>query len=413
MQSKVKAEELQSCIQIGRGWQEPADKILDRLGGKLATSLDVLEEAARKFPDLPWEVGFSGGKDSTVLCHLVLEYVKQASVEGCPLPPKVYILYSDTLLDLPILRRHTISTLKKMESFCAQFNGLVEVRILKPAPGQDYFTLLIEKGYPAPHYRFRWCMDRLKIDPTLDFLQGIGKFVMISGVRRDESQTRRRNLQRRNQTQPIAEVDGVVMVAPLLDWGLGDIWDFLTYYRQPWSGESYAELFEIYRLGDNLEGCGRCALTPNSRFGCWVCTVVRKDRLLNSLAPLHQEYKIMLEAKERIRQISTTPRFRVIAEDGHYKGLNEEGRLEIVNTLADILLSAPDALEGYIEDERLKQKIMAWLTASHSKTRNPLLKKALQLLGNTRDSSPCISTDSKNCLAISGGLGKEIIRGMG
>jgi DNA sulfur modification protein DndC len=354
-------------------------EVFDRIGGKLVTSLGILHEVAKRFPSFVWEVGFSGGKDSTVVCHLVLEYVKQALIDGSPLPPKIYILYSDTLLDLPILRRYVLSTLEKIKIYSKRFKGLVEVRILKPAVGEDFFTLMVERGYPAPHFRFRWCMDRLKIDPTLNFLSNIGKFAMISGVRRDESQARRRNLQRRKHTSPIAEVDGVVMVAPILDWTLGDVWDFLKYYPQPWSGESYTALFDLYRISDSLEGCSRCLLTPSSRFGCWVCTVVRRDRLLNNFASLDGKYKVILEAKERIRQISANPRYRLRGEDGRYKGLNEEGKQEIIKVIAEILLTTPEALEGYIEDKQLRQKITNWLKTAYLRSRFPTLQKALTL----------------------------------
>jgi DNA sulfur modification protein DndC len=310
----------------------------------------------------------------------VLEYVKQALIDGSPLPPKIYILYSDTLLDLPILRRYVLSTLEKIKIYSKRFDGLVEVRILKPAVGEDFFTLMVERGYPAPNFRFRWCMDRLKIDPTLNFLNSIGRFVMVSGVRRDESQTRRRNLQRRWQNSPIAEVDGVVMIAPILDWTLSDVWDFLKYYPQPWSGESYAALFDLYRISDSLEGCSRCLLTPSSRFGCWVCTVVRRDRLLNNFAFLDGKYKAMLEAKERIRQISANPCYRLRGEDGRYKGLNDEGRQEIIKVIAEILLSAPEALEGYVEDEQLRQKIINWSKTAYLRNRCSKLQKVLLFL---------------------------------
>jgi DNA sulfur modification protein DndC len=353
---------------------------VDAIGAQLSSSLEVIRETSTKFPSVPWEIGFSGGKDSSVVCHLVFEYVRQAMVDGSPTPPKLYILYSDTLLDVPILRRHTLSTLQSMKEYSKKFGELFEIKITKPKQGRDYFSMVIEKGYSAPHFRYRWCIDRLKMAPSVDFLKGVGKYCMFTGVRQDESPSRRRNMAQRLQTEPIVEVDGVPLIAPLMRWSQQDIWLFLSLFRQPWNGEKYDSLFEIYRLGDNLEGCGQCALTPNSRFGCWVCTVVRKDRLLRNLATYSEEYKVMLDAKERIRRISLTPRLREYNSEGRYTGLNLEGRKQVVNVLADVIIQCKGAIEAYVEDEDLRQKLKHWFDATYKSDGNPMLKVALEIL---------------------------------
>src|SRR3989442_13125151 len=147
---------------------------LREIGSKISEALDTLRGTVERFPALPWEIGFSGGKDSSIVCHLAFEYLKQGLVDGSPLPPKVYILYSDTLLDVPILRRNTLSTLKDMRETARAFRGLVEVKIVKPAKEHDYFSMVIDKGYSAPHFRYRWCIDRLKIAPSIGFLHTVG-----------------------------------------------------------------------------------------------------------------------------------------------------------------------------------------------------------------------------------------------
>lgn len=357
--------------------ETPLAPSLERIGERMTTALDTLDQAARLYPNLPWEIGFSGGKDSSVTAHLVFEYVRQAQVDGSPLPPKVYLIYSDTLLDVPILRRHTLKALEEMRSYSRRFGNLLEVRILKPAEGKDYFSLVVEQGYSVPHFRFRWCMDRLKIDPTVRFLASIGEFAMVTGVRRDESPTRRRNMNMRKQTEPIAVVDGVPMIAPLLSWSQEDVWDFLKSFRQPWNGEAYSELFDIYRLGDNLEGCGRCAITPNSRFGCWVCTVVHKDKMLTNLASRSNKYRTMLESKEAIRRVSLKGTFRELGPEGSYKKLNQAGRLEVIGILAEAYLNAEDALQGYLEDPALRLKLESWFEQGSRATGNPRISEAL------------------------------------
>lgn len=352
------------------------ETLLARVSDKISESLFILESVAKKYPQLAWEVGFSGGKDSSVICHLVLEYVSQALVDGSPLPPKIYIMFCDTYLDLPILRSFTLSTLKSIKEYSAKYDGLIDVVIVKPDENEDYFTMMIDKGYPAPHYRFRWCMDRLKINPSLDFLYKIKDFAMISGVRMDESDARSKLLKKRNQNSPISVIGNRLTIAPILTWKIEDVWNFLELFTQPWNGESYRNLFEIYRLGDNLEGCWKCLLVPNSRFGCWICTVIRKDRLLMSLSAFSDEYKLLLEKKEEIRAISRKRIHRVLDEKGNFRKLNKKGRIKIIHIIAELLLTIPNSLEAYTTDEILNEKIMRWLLFAYEETADEIFYQA-------------------------------------
>ena len=58
----------------------------------------------------PWVVGFSGGKDSTILLQLVIEAIQRV-------PPDerrrdVYVVCNDTLVESPIFQRYVESTLE-------------------------------------------------------------------------------------------------------------------------------------------------------------------------------------------------------------------------------------------------------------------------------------------------------------
>jgi DNA sulfur modification protein DndC len=57
-----------------------------------------------------------------------------------------------------------------MESL-KQFKNIEPV-VLKPK--EDFITMMVEKGYTAPDFRFRWCMKKL------------GRYVQVSGVRASE-----------------------------------------------------------------------------------------------------------------------------------------------------------------------------------------------------------------------------------
>ena len=58
-------------------------------------SFSTLARVVRAKPKAVWELGFSGGKDSTLLLHLTVRFL-----EECGRKPKaVYVVYEDTLLE--------------------------------------------------------------------------------------------------------------------------------------------------------------------------------------------------------------------------------------------------------------------------------------------------------------------------
>jgi 3'-phosphoadenosine 5'-phosphosulfate sulfotransferase (PAPS reductase)/FAD synthetase len=339
-------------------------KLPKRLRKLVSASLRTLYKVSKIYNEYPWEIGFSGGKDSTVVCHLVMEYLKRAIIRRLPKPSTVHIVYSDTLLDVPILRQHTLQIISDIKRFSqSMFSDLIQVHILKPKEGQDFFSLMIERGYPAPHRRFRWCMDRLKIDPITSFLGKIGKCVMITGVRRDESIDRARNMVKRGQTHTISTMSGVIIVAPILFWKAQDVWSFLRICKQPWNGNTYEKLEAIYRATDVLRGCtGGCQIAPNNRFGCWVCTVVQRDKMLERLGALYPRYSLLHSAKEEIRKISLTPQYRERKPDGTYGRLNEAGRRAVASVISKLYPIFPEAFEGYLEDAQLREKLFKWIS---------------------------------------------------
>jgi DNA sulfur modification protein DndC len=114
--------------------------------------------------------------------------------------------------------------------------------------------------------------------------------VVVLGVRRDESSTRAQvmSLHRikgsslsRHSTLPNAYV-----YTPIEDFSTSDVWTYLLQVGSPW-GNNNRDLVTLYR---NAQG-GECPLvvdksTPscgNSRFGCWVCTVVNKDSSMEAM----------------------------------------------------------------------------------------------------------------------------------
>ena len=302
--------------------------------------LEVLGVVVKKYSDLPWTIGYSGGKDSTIVLHLVVEAAKKFKVKNT-----VYVIYADTLIEHPLLRKETLNALESLRTYSEnELNGVIKTVVLKPAEGEDFISLMVLRGYPAPSHRFRWCMDRLKIKPFRRFIRSIGKHVEVSGVRLKESFERSRNIKKNYNGQYIMQLRNKIVVMPILDWSEQDVFEFLRTHRR-WDGKSYLYLLKLYRV--KQESSFSCFLPSDVRFGCWVCTVVKDDKMPTS--------KLLKWARKRILEISRNPRYRVFDSNGKPRSLNKEGRKEIARVFLEVAEREPEAL-GY-DIEKLKDML--------------------------------------------------------
>ena len=250
------------------------------------------------FDEKPWIIGYSGGKDSTCVLQLIYIAIKN-------LPPekrhkKIWTICGDTLVEIPTVVERIDTTLDKLNKAAKEDEIPLSGLKVYPEVNKSFFVNLIGRGYPSPTRTFRWCTERLKIDPATEFIKnkvsGHGEVIVILGARKSESmsraqtmknhkiknvvKTKEKDLQnrllRRHTTLAAAFV-----YAPIEDWKLNDVWTFLSSFESPW-GDSNSELVMLYQKA----GGDECPLvidtsTPscgNSRFGCWVCTVVEQDK---------------------------------------------------------------------------------------------------------------------------------------
>ncbi|MGE0680883.1 MAG: DNA phosphorothioation system sulfurtransferase DndC [Candidatus Binatia bacterium] len=241
--------------------------------------------------DRPWLVGFSGGKDSTMLASLVFETVLSLPPDKRLKP--ISILCTDTRVEIPAIVEMMESALDKMRK-CSEQHGLsVDVNLLKPPSEQSFWVNIIGRGYPPPNRTFRWCTQRMKINPVTTFVQQRlghwGEAILHLGARRAESASRAQTMagrEARNGLRRHPNLPRVWVSNPIEFLSTEEVWAYLLQKSNPWGGDNRS----LYKLYANASS-GECPIqidtsTPscgNSRFGCWTCTVVERDKASEGL----------------------------------------------------------------------------------------------------------------------------------
>lgn len=255
--------------------------------------------------DIPWMIGYSGGKDSTAAVQLVWMAIEQ-------LPERdrkktIHIMNTDTLVESPVVSKWVDKSLKSMKDE-SEKKGLPFVPTkLIPDYNNTFWVNLIGRGYPFPRMKYRWCTDRLKIQPVNNFIKNKivehGEIILVLGTRKQESTRRNRtmtNLEKRRVREllsPNPTLANELVFSPMEDWSDDDVWSFLLQYKNPWN-YSNMDLMTMYRgaTADNecpLQVDKSAPTCGKSRFGCWVCTMVEKDKSMEAMILNDQEKEWM------------------------------------------------------------------------------------------------------------------------
>lgn len=264
----------------------------------------------------PWIVGFSGGKDSTMLLQLVWYAVKSIPAELRT--RKIYVVCNNTLVENPKILEYSERVLNKIQQAASEQSVPVYVSRTTPKLEDTFWVNLIGKGYPTPNNLFRWCTERLKITPTTQFIidkiSEEGEAIILLGTRSDESATRAKSIRKHTvEGQRLNKhifLPKASVYTPIKNVVIDDLWQYLMQVKSPW-GANNKELVALYKNANS----GDCPLvidesTPscgNSRFGCWVCTVVKKDRSMEGLIengeewmePLIEFRELLVESRDK------------------------------------------------------------------------------------------------------------------
>ena len=243
----------------------------------------------------PWVIGYSGGKDSTAVVQVTWNAIQKLPPEKRHKP--VYVITTDTMVENPIVAAWVEGSLKQLGGEARKVGMPFTDKLLYPETEDSFWVNLIGKGYPAPRHKFRWCTERLKIKPTSLFIENAvseyGEVVLLIGARQAESTRRAASLKSRKKTAVRdrltnhPKLTNCLVYTPIEYWTDDDVWAYLLQKPNPW-GTSNKDLMAMYRgaTGDNecpvvvdtsTESCG------NSRFGCWVCTLVNEDKSMTAM----------------------------------------------------------------------------------------------------------------------------------
>jgi DNA sulfur modification protein DndC len=247
----------------------------------------------------PWVIGYSGGKDSTTALQLVWYAIAELPEEKRTKP--IFVISSDTLVETPVIVDYITTTHARINEAAKNQKLPISAFKLTPRIPDTFWVNLIGRGYPAPSTQFRWCTERLKIRTAdrfiLESVTRYGEVVMVLGVRKGESQTRDQVIDQYkiegSRLSHHSKFPQSYVYMPIEHFSIEDVWDYLLQNPSPW-GNNNQDLYDLYKSAqedrDILSFDKDTPPSGNSRFGCWVCTVVQKDRSMTALIEGGEEW---------------------------------------------------------------------------------------------------------------------------
>ncbi len=226
-----------------------------------------------------------------MLASLVFDTLLSLPSDGRAKP--ISVVCTDTRVEIPAIVEMVEGTLEHMRKCSLQHNLNIDVNLLKPTIEESFWVNIIGRGYPPPNRTFRWCTQRMKIDPVTAFVQQRighwGEAILHLGARRAESTTRAQTMagrETRNGLRRHPDLPRVWVSNPIEFLSTEEVWAYLLQKPNPWGGDNRS-LYKLYASASN----GECPIqidtsTPscgNSRFGCWTCTVVERDKASEGL----------------------------------------------------------------------------------------------------------------------------------
>ncbi|MFC1983273.1 DNA phosphorothioation system sulfurtransferase DndC [Chloroflexota bacterium] len=207
----------------------------------------------------PWIIAFSGGKDSTTVLQLVWNSLKKIEPDKRKRP--IHIICNNTLVENPVILSYVKKQLDSIKIAAADQSMPISVEHTIPNMNNTFWVNLIGRGYVAPNTLFRWCTERLKINPTSKYIQNkvstYGEVIILLGTRKAESSTRARSIERyevKGRRLSKHNLPGAYVYAPLKNLSTNDVWWYLAENTSPWHSDNN-DLVHIYRNASDDNDC--------------------------------------------------------------------------------------------------------------------------------------------------------------
>lgn len=301
----------------------PVPKIDPQLDAKVEIIRSEIRDEYLATHDHPWIIGFSGGKDSTLVAHLVLDVLVSLSPQERK--RQVHLVSNDTLVESPLVISHIAKVQKEIIQAADAWRLPIDVVTTRPDADATFWVNLVGRGYPPPNRTFRWCTDRMKIQPTSRYIREqadqSGQVILLLGVRRSESATRAATVARYDNGERLNRHNDLLncmVFRPIVELTTDEVWEYLAFHQPPWGG-THGDLFKLYldagaaecptvMSQDDAPSCG----SSSSRFGCWTCTVVDKDRSLEGFVEAgFAEFTPLVEFRDWLLRIRDVPERRM------------------------------------------------------------------------------------------------------
>ncbi|MEZ4662768.1 MAG: DNA phosphorothioation system sulfurtransferase DndC [Caldilineaceae bacterium] len=243
----------------------------------------------------PWVIGYSGGKDSTTALQMVWMALSELPTKERMKP--VYVISTDTLVETPIIVDRNKENIELINRAAKQQELPIEAHNLSPILDDTFWVNLLGRGYPAPNSGFRWCTERLKINSNRFILNKVAEHgkppvLAVAAARVQPAIRYFKCIASPEPPERHGQLPGAWVYMPIEEFSTDDVWTYLLQVPNPWGGDNRHSA-ALYRSAQD----GECPLVVDSktsscggsRFGCWVCTVVTKDKTMEAMIDSGEE----------------------------------------------------------------------------------------------------------------------------